>query len=90
VVITGCSHAGICNITEYAREVTGEQKVASVIGGLHLLSPKPEQITGTIRYLASLDLAALFACHCTSLAAKVALAVSCPMQETGVGMQHTW
>ena len=28
VIITGCSHAGICNITEYAREVCGEPHVS--------------------------------------------------------------
>ena len=39
VIITGCSHAGICNITEYAREVCGERRVIDIIGGLHLLSP---------------------------------------------------
>jgi 7,8-dihydropterin-6-yl-methyl-4-(beta-D-ribofuranosyl)aminobenzene 5'-phosphate synthase len=32
VIITGCSHAGICNITEYAREVCGERRVAGIIG----------------------------------------------------------
>ena len=44
VIITGCSHAGICNITEYAREVCGENRVVDIIGGLHLISPKPKQL----------------------------------------------
>jgi 7,8-dihydropterin-6-yl-methyl-4-(beta-D-ribofuranosyl)aminobenzene 5'-phosphate synthase len=37
VIITGCSHTGICNITEYAREVCGEKHVRDIIGGVYLL-----------------------------------------------------
>ncbi|MBO5570895.1 MAG: MBL fold metallo-hydrolase, partial [Clostridia bacterium] len=35
-VVTGCSHAGICNIIRYAKEVTGRSHVLGVIGGFHL------------------------------------------------------
>ncbi|MCD8360472.1 MAG: hypothetical protein LUC29_06560 [Acidaminococcaceae bacterium] len=35
-VVTGCSHSGICNIIEYAKQVCGEVKVQGVIGGWHL------------------------------------------------------
>jgi len=90
VIITGCSHAGICNITEYAREVCGERRVADIIGGLHLLSPAPKQLAKTGKYLNRLHLNALHACHCTSLLAKLALADYCPLQETGVGMHLQW
>ena len=90
VIITGCSHAGICNITEYAREVCGENRVADIIGGLHLISPKPKQLAKTGKYLNRLHLNALHACHCTSLPAKLALATYCPMQEAGVGMKIEW
>jgi 7,8-dihydropterin-6-yl-methyl-4-(beta-D-ribofuranosyl)aminobenzene 5'-phosphate synthase len=90
VIITGCSHAGICNITEYAREVCGEKKVRDIIGGLHLLSPEPKRFIKTGKYLNRLHLNALHACHCTSLPAKLALADYCPMQEVGVGMKIEW
>jgi 7,8-dihydropterin-6-yl-methyl-4-(beta-D-ribofuranosyl)aminobenzene 5'-phosphate synthase len=90
VIITGCSHAGICNITDYAKEVCGERRVADVIGGLHLLSPEPKRLAKTGKYLNRLHLNALHACHCTSLPAKLALATYCPMQEVGVGMRLEW
>jgi len=90
VIITGCSHAGICNIAEYAREVCGEEKILDIIGGLHLLNPSPEQLAGTCDYLKRVAPAAVHACHCTSLAAKIALAGSCPVQETGVGLRLEW
>ncbi|MDD1689621.1 MAG: MBL fold metallo-hydrolase [Methanoregula sp.] len=90
VIITGCSHAGICNITEYAREVCGEKRVADITGGLHLLAPEPKRFTKTGKYLNRLHLNDLHACHCTSLPAKLALADYCPMQEVGVGMKFEW
>lgn len=90
VIITGCSHAGICNITEYAREVCGEKNVRDIIGGLHPLSPEPNRIQKTGKYLNRLHLDALHACHCTSLPAKRALADYCPLQEAGVGMKIAW
>ena len=90
VIITGCSHAGICNITEYAREVCGERKVRDIIGGFHLISPGPERMNKTVAYLGGLSLEALHACHCTSLPARIALAACCPVQEVGVGMKLEW
>jgi 7,8-dihydropterin-6-yl-methyl-4-(beta-D-ribofuranosyl)aminobenzene 5'-phosphate synthase len=90
VIITGCSHAGICNITEYAREVCGERRVADIIGGLHLLSPSLKQLAKTGKYLNRLHLNALHACHCTSLPAKLALADYCSLKEAGVGMKIEW
>ena len=90
VIITGCSHAGICNITEYARNVCGERKVRDIIGGFHLIRPEPVRFEKTGAYLGDLSLKALHACHCTSLPAKIALAAQCPVQEVGVGMKFAW
>ncbi len=90
VIITGCSHAGICNITEYARHVCGERRVAGIIGGLHLVSPTREHLEKTGNYLRDLDLSAVHACHCTPFASKVALLAFCPVRETGVGIIHVW
>jgi 7,8-dihydropterin-6-yl-methyl-4-(beta-D-ribofuranosyl)aminobenzene 5'-phosphate synthase len=90
VIITGCSHAGICTITEYAREICEETRVIDIIGGLHLLSPDPQRIKKTKKYLRSLHLDALHACHCTSFSSKMALARYCPVQEVGTGLKLEW
>ena len=90
VIITGCSHAGICNITEYAREACGESRVAGIIGGLHLISPGMRRLKMTGEYLQKLQVPALCASHCTSLAAKLGLAKYCPVQEVGVGTRIVW
>ncbi|HBF65496.1 MAG TPA: MBL fold metallo-hydrolase, partial [Clostridium sp.] len=34
-IITGCSHGGICNIIEYAKKITGKEKVLGLLGGFH-------------------------------------------------------
>jgi 7,8-dihydropterin-6-yl-methyl-4-(beta-D-ribofuranosyl)aminobenzene 5'-phosphate synthase len=36
VVITGCGHSGIINILKYAKQLTGEDRIYAVIGGMHL------------------------------------------------------
>ena len=50
-IITGCSHAGICNIAEYAKQVTGCSVIKSIIGGLHLFSGRSQQTLATADYL---------------------------------------
>jgi 7,8-dihydropterin-6-yl-methyl-4-(beta-D-ribofuranosyl)aminobenzene 5'-phosphate synthase len=87
VVITGCSHAGICNIIEHARAVCGEQRVRDVIGGFHLQNPPERQMQGTMDYFEALRAERVFACHCTDLASKIRLARVANLCEAGVGLQ---
>ena len=85
-IITGCSHAGICNIIEYARKVTGVDKVAGVVGGFHLFKTDA-RLDSTIEYLKSLDIQTLAPCHCVSLPARCRMMGSMDILETGVGME---
>jgi 7,8-dihydropterin-6-yl-methyl-4-(beta-D-ribofuranosyl)aminobenzene 5'-phosphate synthase len=87
VIITGCSHTGICAIIRYARQVCGEQRIRDVIGGYHLMDDDSAGISMTVNELAALEPAALHPCHCTSLAAKIALAQVAPLHEVGVGLK---
>ncbi len=86
VVITGCSHSGICNILAYAKKVCGMEKVRDVIGGYHLLNAKRELLRKTISYLASCKITNLHPCHCTDLNAKIELGKRLPVQEVGTGL----
>lgn len=90
VIVTGCSHSGICNIIEYAREVCGDRRVVDIVGGLHLLNPPARQLAGTIAYLQALRPAAVHACHCTDLPSKIALSRIVNLKETGVGLSLTY
>lgn len=86
VIITGCSHAGICNIIDYAKAVCGDERIADVIGGLHLLDPKPEQLDGTVDYFKYMGSKAIHPCHCTDLRSKIALSTVTEVLEVGSGM----
>ncbi|WP_319541217.1 MBL fold metallo-hydrolase [uncultured Pseudodesulfovibrio sp.] len=86
VVISGCAHAGICNTVEQAKRITGVDTVRTVLGGFHLQQAKPERLAPTTDYLAALNLENLYACHCTDLAAKIAMATKCPLKEVGSGL----
>ncbi|MCK5475255.1 MAG: MBL fold metallo-hydrolase [Candidatus Pacebacteria bacterium] len=63
IVIAGCSHCGICNICEYAKEVTG-QKLHAVIGGFHLFQNDQETVDRTIEYFKAEKPEHLYPMHC--------------------------
>ncbi len=87
VIITGCSHAGIINIVRYAQEVCKTEEIRDVIGGFHLYDAGPHEIGRIADEFAVLKPAALHPCHCTGLAASMALLQVAPVKETGVGLR---
>lgn len=88
-VITGCSHAGICNILAYAKEVTGVSRVHSLLGGFHLFD-LDERAEKTIAFLKREEIPELYPCHCTSFLVRAALHAESPCGEIGVGMALEW
>jgi 7,8-dihydropterin-6-yl-methyl-4-(beta-D-ribofuranosyl)aminobenzene 5'-phosphate synthase len=87
VIITGCSHAGICNIIEKAKRIFKEEKILDVIGGFHLQNPSKKQLEGTKSYLSKLKPKAIHASHCTDLQSKIELAQVVELKEVGVGLK---
>ncbi|MEM7743016.1 MAG: MBL fold metallo-hydrolase [Pseudomonadota bacterium] len=63
VVVSGCSHAGICNISEAAKQVTG-QKLHAVIGGFHLLHAEDPPVDETIAWFRDEGVEVLLPMHC--------------------------
>ncbi len=88
-IITGCSHSGICNIIEYAKKVCGDNRIASVIGGFHLLDITPK-LEKTIEYLKENNINELYPCHCVSFKARAEMNKFLNVIEVGVGMEITW
>jgi 7,8-dihydropterin-6-yl-methyl-4-(beta-D-ribofuranosyl)aminobenzene 5'-phosphate synthase len=86
VIITGCSHSGICNIVEQAKRLGKEERIIDIVGGLHLLNPSKEQLRGTLQYMKKLNPRQMHACHCTDLNSKVALSKVVNLKEVGVGL----
>jgi 7,8-dihydropterin-6-yl-methyl-4-(beta-D-ribofuranosyl)aminobenzene 5'-phosphate synthase len=79
VVLSGCGHAGIVNTARYARKLTGERKIAAIIGGFHLSGPMFEPIIDpTIGAFDELSAALLVPAHCTGWRAVHKLAARFP------------
>jgi 7,8-dihydropterin-6-yl-methyl-4-(beta-D-ribofuranosyl)aminobenzene 5'-phosphate synthase len=85
VVVTGCSHAGIVNITEYAKKVTGVLNLKAVIGGFHL--KHDNHVTQkTIEYFKRNKAAVIYPSHCTELPALSAFHKTFTIQQLKTGM----
>lgn len=66
VVISGCAHAGIINTVQYAKKITGIEKVCAVMGGFHLTGPLfAPVIQPTIDAMKRLDPGYVVPMHCT-------------------------
>lgn len=83
-IIAGCSHAGICNIIDYAKKLCGDDRICGVIGGFHLLEMTP-RVGKTAAYLKSIKPKHLCPCHCTSFHARAAIHACVPVEEVCVG-----
>ena len=73
VVLTGCGHAGVVNICEYARAVVRPAPIACLIGGLHLFAKSDATIAWTAAKLKAMDVRGLLAGHCTGIEATYKL-----------------
>ncbi|WP_421847822.1 MBL fold metallo-hydrolase [Novosphingobium sp.] len=71
VIVTGCGHAGIMNIAEDAKAITGDARLVAVIGGIHLFSAPDKVLVETAARLKGLSY--LFAAHCTGIEATFRL-----------------
>lgn len=85
IVVTGCSHAGICNIVEHAKQVTGINYVKAVIGGLHL-KHNDRQTQKTIAYLKKQKIEQLYPSHCTQEPALQAIYAEFEKRPVKTGM----
>lgn len=73
-VLLGCAHAGLINILEQARHLTGEQKIHCVLGGTHLMFYDEAQLEQTLQRLDGYAIDKLGAAHCTGLSRAARLA----------------
>lgn len=84
IIVTGCSHAGMCNIAEYAKKITG-QNIYGIIGGFHLFEDDPAAIEGSIAYCTAEKPAFLYPMHCVDHAAMSAFYDNFKVRKYGAG-----
>ena len=85
VVITGCSHSGICNICEHAKKVSGVNKIKAVMGGFHL-KKQDKQSLKTVEYFRKNKVAKLLPSHCTALPALALFHSTFKTEQVKTGM----
>lgn len=85
IIVTGCSHSGICNIIDYAKKITGVDTIKAVIGGFHL-KKNNKQTEETIAYLKEQNIQHIYPSHCTELPALMALHNAFGVTQVKTGM----
>ena len=85
-IITGCSHSGICNIIEYAKKVSGKDKVLGIIGCTHIQEIN-EQLYKTIEYFKENNIKELYPCHCTKFYVKAEMFKNLDIKDAHVGLE---
>jgi 7,8-dihydropterin-6-yl-methyl-4-(beta-D-ribofuranosyl)aminobenzene 5'-phosphate synthase len=79
VVVSGCSHAGAVNVLRNAQRLTGEQRLAAFIGGLHLTGGIFEPIIEpTVDAFVAAGVGRVLPAHCTGWKAVHQLARALP------------
>jgi len=79
VIVSGCSHAGVINVVRHAQRLTGEARVAGLIGGLHLTGGLFEsRIEPTVEALRDAGVGRVLPGHCSGWRAVHAIARAMP------------
>jgi len=81
VILTGCGHAGVINTMNYAKKITGVDKVYAVMGGFHLPADGgiyEAAIEPTLYELQKADPKYIVPCHCTGWKATNRIIESMP------------
>jgi len=79
VILSGCSHAGAINVLFHAQRLTGETRVAGLLGGLHLTGGLFEaRIEPTVDALRAARVGRVLPAHCSGWRAVHAIARAMP------------
>ena len=65
VIVTGCSHPGVVNIIQRAKEILPNSKVYLVVGGWHLGGASSAQLKSIIDGFRQLGVRKVAPCHCS-------------------------
>ncbi|HHT0330683.1 TPA: MBL fold metallo-hydrolase [Raoultella planticola] len=65
VIITGCGHRGLENTIRHCRNITREENIYAVIGGLHLRTVSPLKLINLMKFLREINPEKIMGCHCT-------------------------
>lgn len=67
VILGGCSHSGIINISRYALEVTNQDNIKYIAGGFHLINADKDRIKKTIEFFIEKKVSKISPMHCSGI-----------------------
>lgn len=65
VLIVGCSHPGLPAVVDKAREITRNNKIYGIVGGLHYIFSSDKEIAEKVEYIKSLNVEFIVPSHCS-------------------------
>lgn len=65
VILTGCCHSGLINTVQHIQNISCEQRIVGVIGGLHLNRASDDRLRVTRDALVNWQPRFIIPCHCT-------------------------
>ena len=71
IVVLGCAHSGVINTLEHIIKTSGEKRIHTLIGGLHLENATSERIDETVAAMKAFAPQRIGLCHCTGPDATV-------------------
>jgi len=66
-LICGCCHSGLLNMLKHAAEISGEKKVLTIVGGLHLGSYDDDTLNRVVTGLSEWNPRLIVPLHCTGM-----------------------
>lgn len=78
IVIMGCGHPGMINITHHAMKLTGKTHIRAIIGGTHLMFQDEAQVHSAIEALRGMDVDMIGTSHCTGAKANAQIGAAFP------------
>jgi 7,8-dihydropterin-6-yl-methyl-4-(beta-D-ribofuranosyl)aminobenzene 5'-phosphate synthase len=78
VILSGCAHSGIVNTVDYARKISGVDRVWAILGGFHLAPAEDEEIQRTVDEIKALKPVMIVPSHCTGFKAMSQFAQQMP------------
>lgn len=87
VIVTGCSHSGICNIISATKEAFKNEKIYSVIGGFHLRNESEDKLQKIVEVFKEEVVGPIYPAHCTDLKAKSFLGKYLDVKEVFVSQE---
>lgn len=67
VVLTGCGHAGVVNILDYARAIVRPARIHALVGGIHLFAASDKTLSWTAQKMREFGVDNFVGAHCTGL-----------------------